>query len=107
VAAFGFMLAYVLVCIAAPIWLAHQQLAWIQFAVVGGIGTVVMALVFWSSWLPQIIPGNLFPAVTGVSAWLPYIFFAWVLLGVVWYFAYRRANPAKASEIAAHFESAT
>lgn len=107
VAAFGFMLAYVLVCIAAPAWLARQGLAWVQFAVVGGVGAVVMALVFWSSWLPQIIPGGLFPALTGVAVWLPYIFFAWVLIGVVWYFAYRGLNPAKAKEIGAHFESTT
>jgi amino acid transporter len=106
VAAFGFMLAYVLVCIAAPVWLARQGLQWIQFAVVGGIGAVMMALVFWSSWLPQLIPGGLFPALTGVAAWLPYVFFAWALIGLVWYFAYRRANPGKARDIAAHFESA-
>lgn len=107
VAAFGFMLAYVLVCIAAPIWLSRQGLAWIQFAVVGGIGAIVMALVFWSSWLPQVIPGGLFPALTGFTVWLPYIFFGWVLIGLVWYFAYRGLNPTRAKEIGAHFESST
>jgi hypothetical protein len=64
-----------------------------------------MAVVFWSSWLPQVIPGNLFPALTGVAVWLPYIFFAWVLIGIVWYFAYTLANPGKAKQIATHFES--
>ncbi|MBO0701880.1 MAG: APC family permease [Candidatus Dormibacteraeota bacterium] len=107
VAAFGFMLAYILVCIAAPIWLARQGHPWIVSAVVGVIGGVVMVIVFWSSWLPQLIPGGLFPALTGVAVWLPYVFFAWMAIGVVWYVAYRLINPEKAKQIGARFESNT
>lgn len=105
VAAFGFMLAYILVCIAAPVWLARRGQAWIPVGIVGAIGAVVMLLVFWSSWIPQTIPGGLFPPLTGVAVWLPYVFFAWMAIGVVWYVVYRLINPEKAKQIGGRFES--
>ncbi|MFZ0215546.1 MAG: APC family permease, partial [Candidatus Dormiibacterota bacterium] len=61
VAAFGFMLAYVLVCIAAPVWMRRRGHFSVPVAIVGLVGAVVMAFVFWASWLPQFIPGGLFP----------------------------------------------
>ncbi|MGH7919913.1 MAG: APC family permease [Candidatus Dormibacteraceae bacterium] len=105
VAAFGFMLAYVLVSVAAPIWLRRTGVSWVLVGCVGLAGAIVMAFVFWSSWLPQLIPGGLFPALTGVPEYLPYAFFAWALIGIVWYFIYRSRNPEQAKLIGARFES--
>ncbi|MDQ6772488.1 MAG: APC family permease [Candidatus Dormibacteraeota bacterium] len=106
VATFGFMLAYALVAIGAPLFLARLGQRWVPVAVVGTVGAVAMAFVFWSSWLPQTIPGGLFPALTGVAIWLPYIFIAWIAVGLAWYFIARSRDPQVTSRIGSQFESA-
>ncbi len=104
---FGFMLAYVLVSIAAPVFLARLGRFWAVTGVVGLIGALVMAFVFWTSWLPQIIPGGLFPPLTGSSLALPYIFFAWLAIGLVWYLVLRIRRPDQARLVGARFEAET
>lgn len=104
VATFGFMAGYVLVSIAAPIWLHRLGRFSVPVTVVGAVGALVMAFVFWTSWLPQVIPGGLFPGLTGVAQWLPYIFFAWTAVGLVWYLVFRARNPEKARMVGARFE---
>jgi len=105
VATFGFMLAYALVSLAAPFYLRQRgtpsPLVW----VVGVIGLLSMIFVFWANWLPQLIPGGLFPALTGVYSWLPYIFLAWVAIGLVWYFIVRARDPQMARGIGSRYES--
>jgi len=64
-----------------------------------------MIFVFWANWLPQLIPGGLFPALTGVYSWLPYIFLAWVAIGLVWYFIVRARDPQMARGIGSRYES--
>ena len=98
VATFGFMLGYALVGIGAPIFLRRagvpDPLAW----VLGLLGAAIMAFVFWANWLPQTIPGHLFPALAGAYVWLPYIFLAWTAIGIAYYAMWQRRNPAKAAE---------
>src|SRR5215470_8634903 len=98
VATFGFMLGYALVGIGAPIFLsrigAPAMMAWI----LGLLGAGIMAFVFWANWLPQYIPGNIFPALTGAYRWLPYIFLGWTAVGIVYYAMWQRRNPAKAAQ---------
>jgi hypothetical protein len=106
VATFGFMLAYGLVSLAAPFYLQQRGTPSAAVWVVGIIGVVSMAFVFWANWLPQFIPGGLFPALTGVYAWLPYVFLAWVAIGLVWYFIVRSRNPQIASGIGTRYETA-
>jgi hypothetical protein len=43
---------------------------------------------------------------TGVYAWLPYIFLAWVAIGLVWYFIVRSRDPKLAMQIGSRFETA-
>src|SRR5205807_2433110 len=74
VATFGCMLAYALVSIAAPVFLSRIGERSVPVVAVGAVGALVMAFVFWANWLPQTIPGGLFPALTGVLVWLPYLF---------------------------------
>lgn len=96
VATFGFMLGYALIAVGAPIFLRRvgvlSPLTW----VVGIVGAVVMAFVFWANWLPQLIPGGLFPALSGACVWLPYVFLAWVAVGIVYFLVWRSQNPEKA-----------
>jgi amino acid transporter len=106
VATFGFMLAYALVSLAAPVFLNRVGVANPLAVVVGAIGVLSMAFVFWANWLPQLIPGGLFPALTGVLVWLPYVFLAWVLIGLVWYFVVRTRSPQIASKLGTRFEAA-
>jgi len=98
VATFGFMLGYALVGIGAPIFLRRAgvpaTLAWI----LGLLGAAIMVFVFWANWLPQTIPGNLFPPLTGAYRWLPYIFLVWTAIGIVYYAIWQRRNPAKAAQ---------
>ncbi len=105
VATFGFMLGYALVAVGAPIFLRRigvpSPLTW----ALGIVGAVVMAFVFWANWLPQLIPGGLFPALTGAYVWLPYIFLAWVAVGLAYFFFWRSRNPEKAARAGMNFHS--
>jgi amino acid transporter len=93
-ATYGFMLAYALVALAAPIYLAKlnegKVLAWI----VGILGAVTMLFVFYVNWIPTAIPNNIFPALTGSYAALPYVFIAWTAIGLIWYFIIKFTKPA-------------
>ena len=106
VATFGFMLAYALVSIAAPLFLSRIGESSVLVTVVGFVGAAVMAFVFWANWLPQFIPGGLFTPLEGVVAWLPYVFFAWVAIGLAWYAIVRSRNPEAARQMGSGFETA-
>jgi hypothetical protein len=93
-ATYGFMLAYALVCIAAPRFLAQRGESALLTAIVGSLGVLGMAFAFYVSWIPQLIPNNMFAALTWPSWALPYVFFAWTAIGVVWYWAVRLRLPA-------------
>jgi amino acid transporter len=107
VATFGFMLAYGLVSVAAPVFLRRLGQPAPVVMVVGAIGALAMVLVFWANWLPQTIPGGLFPALSGVLVWLPYIFLAWVAIGLVWYFVARSRDPELSGRVGSRFERAS
>src|SRR5256884_327518 len=105
VATFGFMLGYALVGIGAPIFLRRAgvpaTLAWL----LGLLGAAIMVFVFWANWLPQTIPGNLFPSLTGAYVWLPYIFLAWTAIGIVYYAIWQRRNPGKAAQVGTRYHT--
>jgi len=105
VATFGFMLGYALVGIGAPVFLRRigvpATLAWI----LGLLGAAIMVFVFWANWLPQTIPGHLFPPLTGAYRWLPYIFLGWTAIGIVYYAMWQRRNPAKAAEVGNNYHT--
>ena len=105
IATFGFMLGYALVGIGAPVFLrrvgAPAMLSWI----LGLLGAAIMVFVFWANWLPQTIPGNLFPPLTGAYIWLPYIFLGWTAIGIVYYAIWQRRNPAKAAEVGNNYHT--
>ena len=104
VATFGFMLAYALVSLAAPVFLNKLGIVSPIAIVVGAVGVLSMAFVFWANWLPQLIPGGAFAALTGVLVWLPYLFLAWVAIGLVWYIVARARDPEAVQRIGRRFE---
>ena len=104
IATFGFMLAYALVSLAAPVFLNRIGVNNPPVIVVGAIGALSMAFVFWANWLPQFIPGGAFSALTGAYVWLPYFFLGWTLIGLVWYFAARARDPQSVRQLGSRFE---
>jgi amino acid transporter len=104
VATFGFMLAYALVALGAPVYLNRIGIRNPLVMLAGAIGVLSMAFIFWANWLPQTIPGGAFPALTGTLVWLPYIFLAWTAIGLVWYFIARARNPELIRQVGSRFE---
>jgi amino acid transporter len=92
-ATYGFMLAYALVCIAAPLFLYRRGESMTMAALLGGLGVLTMAFVFYVSWIPQLIPNDIFAALAWPLWALPYVFLAWTAIGLVWYQVVRRRNP--------------
>ncbi len=92
-ATYGFMLAYGLVALAAPIYLLKlgegKALAW----VLGILGAVTMLFVFYVNWIPTAIPNDIFPSLVGSFKWLPYVFLAWTAIGLAWYLFVRMTRP--------------
>jgi amino acid transporter len=92
-ATYGFMLAYGLVALAAPIYLAKlnegKALAWI----LGIGGAITMVFVFYVNWIPTAIPNDIFPALSGSYKPLPYVFLVWTAIGLIWYFIIKIRNP--------------
>jgi amino acid transporter len=92
-ATYGFMLAYALVALAAPIYLhkIHETklLAW----VLGLLGAVTMLFVFYVNWIPTAIPNDIFPALSGTYKALPYVFLVWTAVGLVWYLIVKMTRP--------------
>jgi len=92
-ATYGFMLAYGLVALAAPVYLRKlgegKALAW----VFGILGAVAMLFVFYVNWIPTAIPNDIFPALAGTYAELPYVFLVWTAIGLAWYFVVKFTKP--------------
>jgi amino acid transporter len=104
-ATFGFMLAYALVSLAAPIYLRRIGKLTAMVVPIATVGVVSMLIVFYASWLPQTVPGGLFPAITWPYNLLPYLFFAWMAIGLVWYLLVRVRTPEVAAAIGTRFET--
>ncbi|MDQ6917835.1 MAG: APC family permease [Candidatus Dormibacteraeota bacterium] len=94
-ATFGFMLAYLLVAVAAPIYLRRRGEPFTTPLIVGIVGAAIMLYVYYASVLPdnQVAPwpGELWPA----------IFVAWMIVGFAWYFIVRSRTPHVMAQIGA------
>ncbi|TMC71379.1 MAG: APC family permease [Chloroflexi bacterium] len=95
-ATFGFMLAYLLVAIAAPLYLYRRGEPYIAPLVVGIIGSLIMLYVYYASvWPIQPMPGPLWPI----------IFVAWMIIGFAWYFVVRSRSPHVMAQVGAIHET--
>ena len=105
-ATYGFMLAYALVALAAPLYLrkigSPKPLAW----VLGLLGAVTMVFVFYVNWIPQAISNDVFPALAWPYSALPYVFLGWTALGLAWYWAVRLRKPVVVASAGAWGEQA-
>jgi amino acid transporter len=92
-ATYGFMLAYALVALAAPLYLRkigeNKALAWM----IGILGAVTMLFVFYVNWIPTAIPNDIFPPLAGSFKALPYVFLVWTAAGLIWYFVIKLSRP--------------
>lgn len=104
-ATFGFMLGYALVSLGAPLYLRRIGQPNLAVLIVGMIGLVAMIVVFYASWLPQTIPVIAFPPLAGLYAWLPYFFFVWAAIGLIWYFVVRARTPHVAQGVGSRYET--
>jgi len=101
VATFGFMLAYLLVAIGAPLWLRkrHENYTWP--AIIGAIGAIVMLYVYYASIFPNnALPSPLFPSdlTQPTELWMA-IFIVAMIIGMAWYFIVRAQRPHVMSQI--------
>lgn len=104
-AAFGCMVGYALISVAAPVFMFRTRRPWLATAVLGLIGVCAMIVVFYANWLPQTIPGKIFPLLTSPYNVMPYVLFGWLALGLVDYFLLKARNPHAAHMVGQRYES--
>jgi amino acid transporter len=85
VSAFGFILSYILVAMAAPVYLHRRGERAGTVAVIGTVGALALALALYANWIPQIPSNSIFPPLSAPYTFLPYIFLGWMALGIAWY----------------------
>ena len=83
VATFGFLIAYTLVSIAAPLYLRSRGQLTIASIVVSCSAVIVMTIAF---------AGSLFPIPPAPYSWLPYVFLLLLIPGVAYSFTLRSRN---------------
>ena len=107
VATFGFMLGYGLVAAAAPIYLYRLGESKPLVTLAGIIGAVSMVIVFYASWLPTTIPliGQYFSPLASPYDKLPYVFFAWAAVGIIWFAFVRVSKPEVGKSVGSRYET--
>ncbi len=86
-AVYGFIVAYALVCIALPRYLRSHGHPRFSFQIVPWLACIAMLLAF---------AGNLYPIPEGPYGKLPYIYLAYLSLGLLWYAV--RARGGKSAQ---------
>jgi amino acid transporter len=81
---FGFLVVYLLISIVSPIDLRKVGLMKRRHVAVGVIGALLMAFVIF---------GSIYPVPPYPYNWLPYLFAAYMLIGVAWSGYLRRRRP--------------
>ncbi len=89
-ASFGYLLAYVLVALAAPFFLARRKALTPLPVIVSVLATVAIGYVIYK---------NLVPVPAAPYNYFPYVFLAWILIGLGWYLALKVRDPARAAQL--------
>lgn len=89
-ATFGFLLAYVLLCVAAPMFLRTRHELTRPRVLITVVTLILLALP---------IMGSLYPVPRPPSSYLPFIFLGLITLGLAWFGYLRASRPALLQEI--------
>jgi len=90
IAVFGYLLAYGLVAISAPVFLYRRRVLTPVPVIISVLATVTIGYVIYKNLVPvPPSPYNLFP----------YIFAVWVVIGLAWYFTMKKRNPERAARL--------
>jgi amino acid transporter len=92
VATYGYLLAYALVAIGAPVYLRRLGLLQFKHIVIATILVLLLAI-------PLV--GSVYPVPEGIYRWLPYVFIGLIGLGVLWFLTLKAFAPEKLREIEA------
>ncbi|WP_052409332.1 APC family permease [Paraburkholderia oxyphila] len=90
IATYGWLLAYVLVAIGAPLYLRRQGKLKAVHVLVSIVAVVLLAIP---------LAGSVYPVPDGVYARLPYVFIALLALGLAWFFVLRVRYPERLREL--------
>jgi len=89
-ATFGYLLAYLLVSIAAPFFLARRKVLNPLPVIVTVLATAAIGYVLYKT---------LVPVPPGPYNTFPYIFAGWIVLGLAWYLVLKVRDPARAARL--------
>jgi amino acid transporter len=89
-ATFGYLLAYALVSIAAPVFLRRRGALTPVPVAVSVLATATIGYVFYKNLVP--VPPNPYDT-------FPYIFLAWILIGLTWYLVLKARDPERAARL--------
>jgi amino acid transporter len=104
IAAYGFLIAYILISIAAPCYLARIGRLRLRHLFYAMAGVAIMLIPLISS---IGIPGeaSLFPVPAAPFNLFPYLFLAYLALGTGWFMILRRRSPEMIEEIERDIEA--
>lgn len=97
-ATFGYLLAYVLVSIAAPVFLHRRQALTPLPVIVSVLATLTIGYVVYK---------NLIPVPPSPYNTFPYIFLAWIVIGLAWYLTLKVRDPERAARLGTYQEQET
>lgn len=90
VATLGFITTYIIVSVAAPVYLKRRGELKAQHVAIAAVSVGILGLA---------IIGNLYPVPPAPYNWLPYLFFALLLGGIAWIAVIHRYHPHVVDEI--------
>jgi amino acid transporter len=90
IATFGYLVAYLLVSVAVPFFLARRKALTPLPVVVTVLATAAIGYVLYKT---------LIPVPPGPYNTFPYIFLAWIVIGLAWYLVLKAWKPARAARL--------
>jgi amino acid transporter len=84
IATLAFIVAYILVSVAAPVYLFHNKKLKLKNILISAASIIFLGVA---------IVGSVYPVPPAPLNYLPYIFLGIIVLGVVWFFIAKKINP--------------
>ena len=104
IATYGFLVAYILISIAAPIYLAREHSLHVKDIVYAVLGVAFMVIpVLGSIGIPG--EGSIFPVPPAPYNLFPYWFLAYLIVGAIWFAVLRSRSPGIIERMESDIES--